>query len=403
MVRRKLLGFGILLVLALGQWASAQEEEEDYNDPDYSFKLYKWDKFDFTKQKVSKEELDKHSYTFVDGLETDNELALVRGVLFGKRGRIFTERSIQDFLERQRWYKPDKNFKNSVLTPMERENLDIIRMAEAERHEYVQPGDLRFWIKTEIPKEKLWTNSAVDWQIMIAEVEAIHGKTFPEQEWLQKYFDERYWYRRNPKYSSAVLSDVERKNLENLSREKQEMYDTAVSVGDMDKFQTVLLTEELLDGVPLNDLRMMRYEFYARHGRRYKTPGILQEFEWRDWYKPIRNQSKVKLNRIEEQNVRLIEKLEAEWREYLGTGELTEGMLSGLFIEDLRVLRNELYARRGRIFKDKALQKYFSEQPWYKPDPNFRDELLTEKEYKNLAVIREAEEYSRSKFEVRQG
>lgn len=108
-----------------------------------------------------------------------------------------------------------------MLTPMERTNLDIIRMAEAERHDYVQPGDLRYWIKTEIPKEKLWTNSAVDWQIMIAEVEAIHGKTFPEQEWLQKYFDERYWYKRNPNYSPSVLTDIERKNLENLRRERK--------------------------------------------------------------------------------------------------------------------------------------------------------------------------------------
>ena len=244
---------------------------------------------------------------------------------------------------------------------------------------------------------------AADWQIMIAEVEAIHGKTFPDQEWLQKYFDERYWYKRNPQYSPAVLSDIERKNLENLSREKSRIYNTAVSVGDMDKFQNVLLTEELLEGVMLNDLRMMRFEFYARHGRRYTTPGFLQEFEWRDWYKPIKDQSKVKLNKIEEQNVKLIEKMEAEWREYLATEEISSNMLEGLFIEDLRVLRNEIYARHGRIFKDKELQKYFSQQPWYKPNPDFKDEMLTEKEYKNLATIREAEEGTLSKFTVRQG
>jgi len=148
---------------------------------------------------------------------------------------------------------------------------------------------------------------------------------------------------------------------------------------------------------------MMRYEFYARHGRRYKAAGILQEFEWRDWYKPIRDQSKVRLNKIEEQNVKLIEKMEADWREYLGTQEISEDMLNGLFIEDLRVMRNEIYARHGRIFKDRELQKYFSEQPWYKPDPEFKDEMLTEKEYKNLAVIREAEENSLSKFIARPG
>ena len=78
-------------------------------------------------------------------------------------------------------------------------------------------------------------------------------------------------------------------------------------------------------------------------------------------------------------------------------------MLDGLFVEDLRVLRNEIYARHGRIFKDKELQKYFAEQPWYKQNPDFKDEMLSEKEYKNLSVIREAEEVSLSKFAVAEG
>jgi hypothetical protein len=395
MVRFKQICFGILLIFSISRIVSAQIEDEQV------FKSYKWDKFDFTKKKVTKAQLDKLKYVIDE--EPVDELAIVRGILFGKRGRIFTERTIQDYLEKQAWYKPNKNFKNSVLTPMERANLDLIRMAEAERHDKVEPGDLRYWIKKEIPEDKIFSASAVDWQIMIAEIEAIHGKTFPEQEWLQKYFDERYWYRRNPKYAPTVLSEIERKNLESLSSRKERFTNTAVSVGDMDKFQNVLLTEEMLDGISLNDLRLMRFEFYARRGRRYTTPGFLQEFRWRDWYKPIKDQSKVKLNKIEEQNVKLIEKMEADWREYMATEEISQSMLDGLFVEDLRVLRNEIYARHGRIFKDKELQKYFSEQPWYKPDPDFKDELLTEKEYKNLAIIREAEEGTLSKFTERQG
>ncbi len=395
MIRFKQICLGVLFIFTISQIVSAQIEDEQV------FKSYKWDKFDFTKKKVTKAQLDKLKY-YVDE-ETIDELAIVRGILFGKRGRIFTERPIQDYLEKQSWYKPNKNFKNSVLTPLERANLDMIRLTEAERHNYVQPGDLRYWIKKEIPEEKLIKDSAVDWQIMIAEIEAIHGKTFSDQEWLQKYFDERYWYKRNPQYAPTVLSDIERKNLEALSKKHDKEKDAAVSVGDMDKFQNVLLTEELLDGVTMNDLRLMRFEFYARHGRKYTTPGFMQEFQWRDWYKPIKDQSKVKLNKIEEQNVKLIEKMEANWREYLATEEITEDLLYGLFIEDLRVLRNEIYARHGRVFKDKQLQKYFLEQPWYKPNPDFKDELLTEKEYKNLAIIRQAEESSLSKFTERQG
>ena len=391
MVRFKQICLGILMILSVSLVASAQLEDEK------KFNQYKWDKFDFTKKKVTKAQLDKLVY-YGDDPDPVDELAILRGIVFGKRGRIFKERSIQNYLEKQSWYKPNPKFKNSMLTVMERTNLDLIRMAEAERHNNIQPGDLRYWKNKEIPEDKIFADSAANWQVMIAEVEAIHGKTFPEQEWLQKYFDERYWYRKNLKYSPTLLSAIERKNLENINKEKEKTNKTAGSVGDMDKFQNVLLTRELLKDVSLNDLRMMRFEFYARRGRKYNTPGFAQNFEWRDWYKPIKNQKLVKLNKTEEQNVQLIEELEAEWREFLATQDITEEMLWGLFIEDLRVLRNELYARRGRVFKDKELQKYFESQSWYKPNPDFKDEMLGEKEYKNLAVIREAEANAMSKM-----
>jgi YARHG domain len=74
-----------------------------------------------------------------------------------------------------------------------------------------------------------------------------------------------------------------------------------------------------------------------------------------------------------------------------------------LFVEDLRVLRNEIYARRGRVFKDAELQKYFIAQIWYQPNPDFKDEQLTEVESKNLAIIREAELSAISKFSEFEG
>ena len=75
--------------------------------------------------------------------------------------------------------------------------------------------------------------------ILIAEIEAIHGKTFPNEEWLQKYFDERYWYKRNPAYDASTLSEIERKNIERLTEEKNKGRHTAISIGDMDNFQNV--------------------------------------------------------------------------------------------------------------------------------------------------------------------
>ena len=171
----------------------------------------------------------------------------------------------------------------------------------------------------------------------------------------------------------------------------------------MDRFQTIPLTEDLLKNLTMNDLRSIRNEFWARRGRKFSTPGYKQMFEWRDWYKAEKDQSKVKLSPVEAENVKLIEREEAKLREKISNELITEEMVSGLFVEDLRVLRNEIYAKRGRVFKDPMLQKYFAAQAWYQPNPEFKDENLSETESKNLAVIKQVEENSISKFSEAEG
>lgn len=398
-MKKRLVIYLFLAVTLVGSvFAQDEEYEAERKRRWQQFSKQNWDKVDFAAKRITKAQLAKLSS---DGAV--DELALLRGVVFGKRGRVFKERSIQDYLEKQTWYKPKADFTNAVLSKTERDNLDAIRLTEAERHSSVMPGDLRLWQTREIPDDKLFAETPSDWRIMIAEVEAIHGKRFDDEPWLQKYFEERYWYRANPNYSPATLNEFERKNLEKLNAKRSEDRNVAVAVGDMDKFQNVALTEELLKNLTMNDLRLMRNEFWARRGRKFTTPGIRQQFEWRDWYQPAKDQSKVKLNAVEEQNVRLIEREEAKLREKISTEPITQTMIEGLFVEDLRVLRNEIYAKRGRIFKDPNLQKYFAAQTWYQPNPDFRDESLTEIESKNLAVIKEVEEYSISKFSEAEG
>ena len=393
----------IVLIFAFWLGASVFAQTDEFSaarQKDWkSFGRNGWEKFDFAARKISKAQIAKlKSEGGASGVSDVNELALLRGVVFGKRGRIFKERSIQNYLEKQVWYKPKNDFTNAVLTKTERDNLDIIRLAEAERHGSIQPGDLRLWQSKEIPDDRLYADSPADWRIMIAEVEAIHGKRFDSEPWLQKYFEERYWYQPKATYSPSVLTEIERRNLEKLNAKRDEDRNVAISIGDMDKFQNAPLTEELLKGLSLNDLRFIRNEFFARRGRKFTTPGFLNVFEWRDWYKPLADQTKVKLNSIEQQNVKLIESIEARLREKIANEPITYEMVNGLFVEDLRVLRNEIYARHGRIFKDKDLQKYFEAQAWYQANPEFKDEMLSETESKNLAVIKEVEEYSVSKL-----
>jgi len=361
------------------------------------FNKYSFDKFNFAKTRLSKAKLAPLKED-----ENADDFALLRGVVFGKHGRVFKERSIQDYLEKQAWYKADLKFTNAVLTPVERANLDLIRITEAEKHEFIEPGDMRIWKTKLIIDDKLRFYSGAELTILAAEIEAIHGKTFSE-EWLQKYFDERYWYKRNPAYDAAVLTEIERKNIERLITEKEKDRKTAISIGDMDNFQTVLLTEDKFVGLSLLELRILREEFYARHGKKFDAPGIRDYFAWRDWYKVAKNQKAIKLTAIEQQNVDLLAGYEAKLREKLATDLITDETLGAMFAEDLRVLRNEVYARHGRVFKDPELQKYFEAQAWYKANPDFKDDQLNEIEAKNLAKIREAEETATSKFSEAEG
>ena len=50
-------------------------------------------------------------------------------------------------------------------------------------------------------------------------------------------------------------------------------------------------------------------------------------------------------------------------------------------------MRQEIYARHGKVFKEPWLQKYFSSFDWYKPNPEYTDASLSEVEKQNIATI----------------
>ena len=67
------------------------------------------------------------------------------------------------------------------------------------------------------------------------------------------------------------------------------------------------------------------------------------------------------------------------------------GQLDGLFPEVARRLRNEIFARHGRTFKDGQLQSYFASQEWYHADPMFDLKMLTPIERANVQTIQRYE------------
>jgi hypothetical protein len=53
----------------------------------------------------------------------------------------------------------------------------------------------------------------------------------------------------------------------------------------------------------------------------------------------------------------------------------------------IKVLRNEIYARHGRIFKSVNLQRVFAGRDWYKQDPSFTEKMLNKYERANIDYI----------------
>jgi serine/threonine-protein kinase len=66
---------------------------------------------------------------------------------------------------------------------------------------------------------------------------------------------------------------------------------------------------------------------------------------------------------------------------------LTEKDLAGLSVSELRLLRNTIFARHGRIFDTPGLQKYFATRAWYKVNVGYNDTLLEAIDRENLGFI----------------
>lgn len=72
------------------------------------------------------------------------------------------------------------------------------------------------------------------------------------------------------------------------------------------------------------------------------------------------------------------------------TRYLTNADLSPLSEWEVRIARNEIYARHGRIFNTKELADYFAEKSWYTPSispDNFNNSYLNSIEIENLKFI----------------
>src|ERR1700674_3122625 len=131
-----------LLLLVLFSAFSVANAQDEYAA------VKTWETYDFAGRAITTANLSALSI---------DDLKLVRGIVFGKHGRVFKDPDIKRYLASRSWFKADAGFQNSALNDTERKNLDVIRIAEAEQHETVLPGDMRLHQDRALTRRELGT------------------------------------------------------------------------------------------------------------------------------------------------------------------------------------------------------------------------------------------------------
>src|SRR5713226_902927 len=98
-----------LLLLVLFSAFSAAKAQEEYAA------VKTWETFDFAGKSINPAD--------ISALSID-DLKLLRGIVFGKHGRVFKDPDIKRYLASRSWFKANAGFQSSALNNTERKNLD---------------------------------------------------------------------------------------------------------------------------------------------------------------------------------------------------------------------------------------------------------------------------------------
>lgn len=79
---------------------------------------------------------------------------------------------------------------------------------------------------------------------------------------------------------------------------------------------------------------------------------------------------------------------------------LKEADVENIAAKELRVMRNEIYARHGYSFKLDDMRKHFDPLDWYMPMTTEVSSQLTDIEEKNAALIKRYEDYGKKYYDV---
>lgn len=181
------------------------------------------------------------------------------------------------------------------------------------------------------------------------------GQEF-RKDWLRDFFSQYDWY--HPQKKPAEVDQFGRDNAEKIAN-----YDAAIGSAELRRRADAVLARQRGHDAGANDtndtieLRLLS----ERLG---------------EWLAP--KGSKVRPSPLE--NPEMLDQV------------LSLDDLGNLSRRDLRILRNTVYARKGRDFVSEGLREYFGAKSWYKLDPDYADQRLSAVDWKNIKLVASVED-----------
>lgn len=169
--------------------------------------------------------------------------------------------------------------------------------------------------------------------------------------WLRDYFGVQPWYQRKEALDRSLLSPVDLANAEAITR-----YELSIPRDELVRRHAEITRRADLDAVEAIERLLLSEHLGELRNSPAGGPAT-----------PLEDPS-------------LLDR------------QLTLAQLDDFSRRDLRLLRNLVYARKGRVFDSGFLALYFARFSWYAPDSSYSDARLGTIDRRNIKLIRSLED-----------
>lgn len=208
--------------------------------------------------------------------------------------------------------------------------------------------EIPYYFRRPIRPEDLAGRSLREFSLLRNTIYARAGNPF-RKTWLDSYFRAQPWYQPKDKMNPELLSELDKKNVEIIVNTE-----TALTKEALEQSLEKLLVKKQQTSEDAVELRLLFARLGKWSGEKASDRTPLED--------PTLLDEVLDLRSLKEMSRR-----------------------------DLRILRNMIYARRGRPFRSTMVESYFYSMDWYDPRDDFEESMLRPVDRTNIRIVRSLE------------